>query len=34
MDDVADIEFAIDSLNLNDDLLVIAGDNVLDFSLK
>lgn len=31
---VADIEFAIESLNLNDDLLVIAGDNVLDFSLN
>ena len=30
---VADIEFAIKKLNLNDDLLVIAGDNVLDFSL-
>lgn len=31
---VADIQFAIDSLNINDDLLVIAGDNVLDFSLN
>ena len=31
---VADILFAINSLNLNDDLLVIAGDNVLDFSFK
>lgn len=30
---VCDIQFAIDQLNLNDDLLVIAGDNVLDFSL-
>ncbi len=30
---VKDIEFAINELNLNDDLLVIAGDNVLDFSL-
>ena len=30
---VKDIEFAIDSLNLDDDLLVIAGDNLLDFSL-
>ena len=28
-----DIQFAIDSLALDDDLLVIAGDNVLDFSL-
>ena len=30
---VRDIQFAIDALKLNDDLLVIAGDNVLDFSL-
>ncbi len=30
---VKDIQFAIDSLNLDDDMLVIAGDNVLDFSL-
>ncbi|MHB1151394.1 MAG: sugar phosphate nucleotidyltransferase [Eubacteriales bacterium] len=30
---VKDIQFAIDELKLNDDLLVIAGDNVLDFSL-
>lgn len=30
---VKDIQFAIDSLRLDDDLLVIAGDNVLDFSL-
>ena len=30
---VRDIQFAIDSLNIDDDLLVIAGDNVLDFSL-
>lgn len=30
---VKDIQFAIDSLKLDDDLLVIAGDNVLDFSL-
>lgn len=30
---VRDIQFAIDQLNLNDDLLIIAGDNVLDFSL-
>lgn len=30
---VVDIEFAIEKLNLQDDLLVIAGDNVLDFSL-
>lgn len=29
---VSDILFAINNLNLNDDLLVIAGDNVLDFS--
>ncbi|MDO4740124.1 MAG: sugar phosphate nucleotidyltransferase [Eubacteriales bacterium] len=30
---VRDIQFAIDELSLDDDLLVIAGDNVLDFSL-
>ena len=30
---VKDIQFAIDSLGLDDDMLVIAGDNVLDFSL-
>ena len=30
---VCDIQFAIEKLNLNDHLLVIAGDNVLDFSL-
>ena len=30
---VRDIQFAIDTLKLDDDLLVIAGDNVLDFSL-
>ena len=30
---VRDIQFAIDALRLNDDLLIIAGDNVLDFSL-
>lgn len=29
---VRDIQFAIDKLALDDDLLVIAGDNVLDFS--
>ena len=31
---VADIELAISSLGLDDDLMVIAGDNVLDFSLN
>ena len=32
---VCDIQFAIEKLKLeNDDLLVIAGDNVLDFSLR
>ena len=31
---VKDIQFAIDSLSLQDDLLIIAGDNVLEFSLK
>lgn len=30
---VKDIQFAIDTLDLDDDMLVIAGDNVLDFSL-
>lgn len=30
---VKDIQFAIETLGLDDDLLVIAGDNVLDFSL-
>lgn len=30
---VADIEFAIETLGLDGDLMVIAGDNVLDFSL-
>lgn len=31
---VRDIQFAIEALNLNEDLLVIAGDNLLDFSLQ
>ena len=31
---VRDIQFAIDSHNLSGDLLVIAGDNLLDFSLN
>ena len=30
---VRDIQFAMEQLGLDDDLLVIAGDNVLDFSL-
>ena len=30
---VRDIQFAIDRLGLDDDMLVIAGDNLLDFSL-
>jgi glucose-1-phosphate thymidylyltransferase len=30
---VRDIQFAIDTLGLDEDLLVIAGDNLLDFSL-
>ena len=30
---VCDIQFAIDKLHLDDDLLILAGDNVLDFSL-
>lgn len=31
---VRDIQFAVDVLKLDDDLLIIAGDNLLDFSLK
>jgi glucose-1-phosphate thymidylyltransferase len=31
---VRDIQFALDELGWDDDLLVIAGDNVLDFSLS
>lgn len=31
---VCDVQFAIDQLHLDDDMLVIAGDNVLDFSLQ
>lgn len=31
---VCDIQFAIEQLNLDDDMLVIAGDNLLDFSLQ
>ena len=30
---VKDIQFAIDALGIEDELLVIAGDNLLDFSL-
>lgn len=30
---VKDIQYAIESLKIDDDMLVIAGDNVLDFSL-
>ena len=30
---VRDVDFTIDGLELDDDMLVIAGDNVLDFSL-
>ncbi len=30
---VCDMQFAIDKLHLDDDLLIIAGDNLLDFSL-
>lgn len=30
---VRDVQFAIDALELKEDLLVIAGDNLLDFSL-
>lgn len=31
---VRDLQFAIEKLGIDDDLLVIAGDNLLDFSLK
>lgn len=31
---VKDVQFAIDTLGLDDEMLVIAGDNVLDFSLN
>ena len=31
---VKDIQFAIDTLHLSGDLLILAGDNVLDFSLR
>lgn len=31
---VRDIQFAIEKLSLDDDMLVIAGDNILDFSLR
>ncbi|WP_026516975.1 nucleotidyltransferase family protein [Butyrivibrio sp. MC2021] len=31
---VKDIEFALNTLEINDDCLVMAGDNLLDFSLK
>lgn len=30
---VKDIQFAVDSLHLDEDLLIVAGDNILDFSL-
>lgn len=30
---VKDIKYAIDTLSIDDDIIVIAGDNVLDFSL-
>ena len=30
---VRDIQFAVDSLNIREDILVMAGDNLLDFSL-
>lgn len=31
---VKDIDFAIDKEKINDDLIILAGDNVLDFSFK
>ena len=30
---VRDVEFAIDKLKIDDDMMILAGDNVLDFSL-
>lgn len=30
---VIDVKFAIEKLNITDDVLIVAGDNVLDFSL-
>lgn len=30
---VCDVKYAVDTLGLDDDLMVLAGDNVLDFSL-
>ncbi len=30
---VKDIQFAIESLDIQDDILAVAGDNILDFSL-
>ncbi len=30
---VKDIQFAVDALSIDDDLLIVAGDNLLDFSL-
>lgn len=31
---VKDIQFAIDTLKLNDDMLVLAGDNLMEFSMN
>ena len=31
---IGDINFTIDELNINDDLLIIAGDSLFDFKLK
>ncbi len=31
---VRDIQFAIDALGIDDDMLILAGDNILDFSLN
>lgn len=31
---VKDIQFAIEKLDIDDDVLVLAGDNLQDFSLK
>lgn len=31
---IGDIQFAIDNLNIDDDVLIMAGDNIFTFSLK
>lgn len=31
---LGDVQFTIDSVDINDDIMVVAGDNIFDFSLK